>query len=268
MQHDEDRAIGVYDSGVGGVSVLRALRAALPGESYVYVADSGHAPYGDRPPGFLAARAAEVADFLGGQRVKAMVLACNTVSVIAAGTLRERHSIPIVAMEPAIKPAVESTRSNVVLVLGTTNTVRSEPVARLCTQFADRARILLQACPGLVERVERGDLESPALRSLLTEYLRPGLEDGADTVVLGCTHYAFLADAIRGIAGPDVAVIEPSAAIARQLSRRLAEVARPATRTPRPTVFHTSGDLESLRRFLDTVHEPYDAILPLPAAGH
>jgi glutamate racemase len=185
--------------------------------------------------------------------------------VVAAGTLRARHSIPIVAMEPAIKPAVESTRSKVILVLGTTNTMRSEPVARLCAQFADRARILLQACPGLVERVERSDLDSPALRSLLTEYLRPGLEDGADTVVLGCTHYAFLVDAIRGIAGPDVAVIEPSAAIARQLTRRLGEVAQPALHAPRPTVFHTSGDVESLQRFLDTVHEPYSAILPLPA---
>lgn len=265
MQPDEDRAIGVYDSGVGGVSVLRALRDALPGESFVYVADSGHAPYGDRSPEFLAARAAEVADFLGGQRVKAMVLACNTVSVIAAGALRERHAIPIVAMEPAIKPAVESTRSKVILVLGTTNTIRSASVNRLCEQFADRARILLQACPGLVERVERSDLESPALRSLLTEYLRPGLEDGADTVVLGCTHYAFLVDAIRAIAGPDIAIIEPSAAIARQLSRRLGEFAQPAASSAQPTVFHTSGDANELRRFLDTVREPYQAVLSLPA---
>ena len=267
MQPGEGRAIGVYDSGVGGVSVLRALRAALPQESFVYVADSGHAPYGDRPPEFLGERAHVVADFLGGQRVKALVLACNTVSVIAARSLRERHAIPIVAMEPAIKPAVESTRSKVVLVLGTTNTIRSEPVARLCEQFADRAEIVLQACPGLVERVERGDLESPALRSLLTEYLRPGLEDGADTVVLGCTHYAFLADAIRGIAGPDVAIVEPSDAIARQLSRRLAEVAPPAAGPARPTAFHTSGDVAALRAFLDTVQEPYSEILPLPALG-
>ena len=265
MQPDEDRAIGVYDSGVGGVSVLRALRDALPGESFVYVADSGHAPYGDRSPEFLAARAAEVAEFLGGQRVKAMVLACNTVSVIAAGALRERHAIPIVAMEPAIKPAVESTRSKVILVLGTTNTIRSASVNRLCEQFADRARILLQACPGLVERVERSDLESPALRSLLTEYLRLGLEDGADTVVLGCTHYAFLVDAIRAIAGPDIAIIEPSAAIARQLSRRLGEFAQPAASSARPTVFYTSGDASELRRFLDTVREPYQAVLSLPA---
>ena len=265
MQPDEDRAIGVYDSGVGGVSVLRALRDALPGESFVYVADSGHAPYGDRSPEFLAARAAEVAEFLGGQRVKAMVLACNTVSVIAAGALRERHAIPIVAMEPAIKPAVESTRSKVILVLGTTNTIRSASVNRLCEQFADRARILLRACPGLVERVERSDLESPALRSLLTEYLRLGLEDGADTVVLGCTHYAFLVDAIRAIAGPDIAIIEPSAAIARQLSRRLGEFAQPAASSAQPTVFHTSGDANELRRFLDTVREPYQAVLSLPA---
>ena len=262
-----DRAIGVYDSGVGGVSVLRALRTVLPGESFIYVADSGLAPYGDRPPEFLEARARAVADFLGGQRVKAMVLACNTVSVIAARTLRERHAVPIVAMEPAIKPAVESTRSRVVLVLGTTTTIRSEPVARLCGQFGDRARIVLQACPGLVECVERSELDSAALRALLAVYLRPGLEAGADTVVLGCTHYAFLTEAIRGIAGPGIEIVEPSAAIARQLVRRLADVSDPAVHDARATVFHTSGDPLALRRFLDTVHEPYADILPLPALG-
>lgn len=254
-------AIGVYDSGVGGVSVLRALRTALPRESFVYVADSGHAPYGDQSTEFLEARAREVAEFLTGRRIKAMVLACNTVSVVAAPKLRSLHALPIVAMEPAIKPAVASTRSRVVLVLGTTTTVRSEAVARLCAQFGAQARIVLQACPGLVECVERGATGTQETRELLAGYLRPGLEAGADTIVLGCTHYAFLAEAIADLAGPEVTVIEPSAAIARQLARRLGEIAAtPTSQAARPTVFYTSGDPARLRSFLDAVQEPYAAI--------
>lgn len=241
--------------------MLRALRTALPHESFVYVADSGHAPYGDQPTEFLEARARKVAEFLTGRRIKAMVLACNTVSVVAAPTLRSLHALPIVAMEPAIKPAVVSTRSLVVLVLGTTATVRSEAVARLCAQFGTQARIVLQACPGLVECVERGATGTQETRELLAGYLRPGLDAGADTIVLGCTHYAFLAEAIEDLAGPEATVIEPSAAIARQLARRLREVATtPASQAARPTIFYTSGDPARLRAFLDAVQEPYSAI--------
>ncbi len=219
--------------------MLRALRAALPHESFVYVADSGHAPYGDQSTEFLEARAREVAEFLTGRRTKAMVLACNTVSVVAAPTLRSLHALPIVAMEPAIKPAVASTRSRVVLVLGTTATVRSESVARLCAQFGAQARIVLQACPGLVECVERGATGTHETRELLAGYLRPGLEADADTIVLGCTHYAF----------------------PRQLARRLGEIAAtPTSQAARPTVFYTSGDPARLRSFLDAVQEPYSAI--------
>jgi glutamate racemase len=260
---DDVRApIGVYDSGVGGISVLRALQATLPHERYVYVADSGHAPYGEQPQKFLDERAHAVTAFLVRQRIKALVLACNTVSVAAARSLRATYSLPIVAMEPAIKPAALATRSRVVLVLATTNTIESQAVARLCRLYGGEARIILQACPGLVERVEQGQIATTATRELLATYLRPGLVAGADTIVLGCTHYPFLVDEIAKIAGAGVSVIEPSAAIARQLQRLLPNPA--ATDAPlAPPVFHTSGDVARLRAFLATIGQAHSGVQQL-----
>lgn len=253
-------AIGVYDSGVGGLSVLRALREALPRESFVYVADSGHAPYGGRSQAELEARAQAVVGFLVQHGVKAVVLACNTVSIAAAAALRATHSLPIIAMEPAIKPAVRMTRSGTVLVLGTEYTVHSESVQRLCRLFGDEVRILLQACPGLVERVERGELASDTTRQLLDAYIRPHLEAGADTLVLGCTHYAFLADTIRELAGPEVAVVEPSAAVGRQLTHRLLSLGAPRHGRQPGLRAYSSGDVEGLRRFLDLTGLRADAV--------
>lgn len=170
--------IGIFDSGIGGVSVLRALRARLPHERFVYVADSGHAPYGDRPADVVQARAEEVARFLVQCRAKALVIACNTASVLAAAGLRCRHPLPIVAMEPAIKPAAFETRSKVVLVLATTATVRSASVAQLCREHGQGVRILLQACPGLADAVEQAAFDGVATRALLRRYLLSGIAEG------------------------------------------------------------------------------------------
>lgn len=259
--------IGVYDSGVGGISVLRALRQALPGEDFVYVADSGFAPYGDRDAAFLEARAKDIVGFLGGLGARAIVLACNTVSVAAAATLRETFHMPIVAMEPAIKPAVLATRSGSVLVLATPYTIRSQAVARLCERFGSGVTILLQAAPGLVEQVEKGAFSSPDTDALLRAYVEPGVRAGADTIVLGCTHYAFLAEAIARIAGPGVTIIEPSAAIARQLLRRLSGEAPHARAHGQAPVYFTSGEVRELRRFLDLVGEVASDVLALNMAA-
>jgi glutamate racemase len=257
--------IGVYDSGVGGLSVLRALRLRLPGERFVYVADSGHAPYGDREPAFLEDRAGHIARFMRRCEAKALVLACNTVSVVAARTLRSLHAFPIVAMEPAIKPAAASTRSGVVLVLATATTIASPAVQRLCRLHASQVRMLLQACPGLVELVERGDLAGPATRRLLEGYLRPGLDAGADTIVLGCTHYPFLAPQIAQIAGPGVTLVEPSEAIAHQLARVLGLPGGPAAATGgAATAYYTSGPMTALREFLAITGEADPDVRPLP----
>jgi glutamate racemase len=264
--------IGVYDSGVGGLSVLRALRMRLPQERFVYVADSANAPYGDRDRHFLEARASEIARFMLRQGASALVLACNTVSVVTAQSLRARYAIPIVAMEPAIKPGALATSSKVVLVLATATTIASSAVQRLCRLYAPEVRMMLQACPGLVEQVERGAIEDSFTRALLERYLRPGCDAGADTIVLGCTHYPFLSDQIAQIAGPCVRLIEPSEAIARQLVRVLHVFQIPPAPTlPQSlgaTTFYTSGSLAALRTFLASTGEINADVRPLPDEAH
>jgi len=256
--------IGVYDSGFGGLHVLKALKAMLPSEPFVYVADSGNAPYGDRHPVFFSGRATEVARFLVQLNTKALVLACNTASVVAARQLRALHSMPIVAMEPAIRPAARASKSKVVLVLATTNTVRSQSVARLCQAYGADVRLILQPCPGLSDLVERGEFHSDKTRALLRQYLRPGLAAGADVVVLGCTHYAYLGEEIALMAGPSVAVVEPSSAVARQLSHLLKTSAAASPQQAAKTSFYTSGCPQEMASFLALVGEPFDQVNVLP----
>ncbi|MHB9103431.1 MAG: glutamate racemase [Sulfuricella sp.] len=214
--------IGVFDSGVGGLSVLREIRRELPGENLLYVADSGYAPYGDKPGQLIEARSVAIIEFLMSQRAKAIVVACNTATGAAIETLRARFPLPIVAMEPAVKPAAASSQSGVIGVLATGSTLASDNFVRLFARFGADVDILIQPCPGLVEQVEAGDLSGGQTRALLEQYVLPLLERQADTIVLGCTHYPFLAPLIREIA-PSVAIIDPSAAIARELRRRLAD---------------------------------------------
>ena len=237
-------AIGVFDSGVGGLSVLRAIRAALPHENLVYVADSGHAPYGDQSEAHITQRTLTVGNWLAEQGVKGITIACNTATVVAAKTLREQTHLPVVAIEPAIKPAVALTRSGVVGVLATRQTAQSASVARLVELYGADKRILLQGCPGLVEHVERADLHSAATESLLRQFIAPLLAQGADTLVLGCTHYPFLRDTIQSIVGQDVILLDPAEAVARELTRRLVDNASLSSQTGRGTVqFFTTGDV-------------------------
>jgi glutamate racemase len=219
-----EHAIGVFDSGVGGLSVLRAIRAALPHENLVYVADSGHAPYGDQTEAHITQRTLTVGAWLAEMGVKGITIACNTATVVAARTLREQTHLPVVAIEPAIKPAVALTKSGVVGVLATRQTVQSDSVARLCALHGGDKRIILQACPGWVEQVEQADLHSAQTEALLRQHVEPVLAQGADILVLGCTHYPFLRDTIQRIAGTGVTLIDPAEAVARELVRRLSEV--------------------------------------------
>lgn len=238
---DPDAPIGVFDSGVGGLSVLQAIRTTLPHENLVYVADSGHAPYGDRPEAFIEQRAMAVTGFLVASGAKAVVLACHTVTVVAVEALRARYGLPIVAIEPAIKPAAAASRRGVVGVLATTRTLASAAVARLTAQHAQGVQLIVQACPGLVEAVEAGDTGSDALLQLLTQYTSGMRAAGADTVVLGCTHYPFLRDALHRVLGPTVALVDPAQAVAREVARRLGSQRDPARGVGRCR-FHASGD--------------------------
>jgi len=214
--------IGVFDSGVGGLAVLHEIRRELPNEDLLYVADSGHAPYGDKSAHVIEARSIAIVEFLISQHAKAIVVACNTATGVAIKALRSRFPVPIIAMEPAVKPAAAHTRSGVIGVLATSRTIASDNFAKLHERFGADVKILMQACPGLVEQVEAGNLSGDETRALLERYILPLLAQQADTLVLGCTHYPFLAPLIREIAGATVTVIDPSAAIARELRRRLA----------------------------------------------
>jgi len=213
--------IGVFDSGVGGLSVLHEIRRELPYENLLYVADSGHAPYGEKSTRFIEARAIAIVEFLLEQHAKAIVVACNTATGVAIKMLRARFSVPIVAMEPAVKPAVTQTRSGVIGVLATSRTIASDNFAKLHERYGAEAKILMQACPGLVEQIEAGNVSGDETRALVEQYVLPLLAQGADSIVLGCTHYPFIAPLIREIAGSAIAIIDPSGAIARELRRRL-----------------------------------------------
>ena len=259
------RPIGIFDSGVGGLSVLREIRRELPHEDLLYVADSGHAPYGEKPADEITERAEAIAGFLIDQGAKAIVVACNTATGVSVDALRARWQVPIVGIEPAIKPAVGITKSGVVAVLATSQTIASPRFTRLVDTFASGVTVLAQPCPGLVERVEEGDLSGPGTVALVEIYLRPLLERGADALVLGCTHYPFVTEVITAIAGPGVTIIDPAAAVARELRRRL-ERAGTANSASRPgTVrFWSSGAPTHLRDVIRRVGMEAADVDPLP----
>ena len=240
-------SVGFFDSGVGGLSVRRAIREELPNEDLIYVGDSGFAPYGDRPREFVNERAATMTEFLVEQGAKAVVVACNTATGIAVESLRARFASPIVAIEPAVKPAASRTRSRVVGVLATSGTLASANMTKLLTSHGNEARFLVQASPGLADQVERGELDSAKTRELVERYVRPLIDQGADTLVLGCTHYPFLRPVIQQVAGPDVDVIDPATAVARELRRRL-ENAHLLSDGKKPGAerFWTTGDVETV----------------------
>lgn len=213
--------VGIFDSGLGGLSVLRAVRAQLPDEAILYVADSLYAPYGERDDDFIADRTLAIGEWLVRQGAKALVVACNTATAQSIAMVREKLPIPLVGVEPGIKPAALQSKTRVAGVLATQVTLRSARFQALLERYAADCRFLCQPGHGLVQAVERCDVGSAELRALLRGYLQPMLDAGADTLVLGCTHYPFLDTAIREIVGDRLALIDTSVAIARQLERML-----------------------------------------------
>lgn len=214
----DNAPIGVFDSGVGGLSVLREIRARLPNETLFYLADSGHVPYGEKSPEFIRARCRSIAAFLLERGAKALVLACNTATAAGIAELRELYPhLPLVGMEPAVKPAARATRSGVVGVLATTGTLKSAKFAALLDRFASDVRVVTQPCPGLVECVEAGELDTPQTRALLERFVQPLLEQGCDTLILGCTHYPFIKPLLLQMLPPTVALVDTGAAVARHL---------------------------------------------------
>ena len=255
-------AIGVFDSGVGGLSVLQHIRSMLPDERLIYVADSAHVPYGDKSAAYIERRSVALVDFLIGQGADAIVIACNTATAAAAASLRARYSLPIIGMEPAVKPAVAATRSGVVGVLATVGTLKSARFAALLERYAGEVKIVTQGCPGLVEQVEKGELHSAETRSLVERYTASLLAKGADTLILGCTHYPYLAPLIRQVAGPHVALIDTGEAVARHLQRRLQAELPGRAKGDGTAQFFSSGDPEQAGRIMSALWGVPVAALP------
>jgi glutamate racemase len=261
IQPDDFRPVGVFDSGVGGISVLRAIRKQLPFESIIYLGDQEHVPYGSRPLEEVMKFSEAITRFLMDEGAKLIVVACNTASAAALHSLRETFpGISFVGMEPAVKPAVENTRSGVVGVLATPATFQGVLYASVVERFAGEVTLLQNTCPGLVQQIEHGELESERTRVILESALHPMLDQGIDTVVLGCTHYPFVIPIIQEIVGPDIRVIDPAPAIARQVARLLDSE---GIQAPSPDygalTFYSSGNIAKfealLPRLLDETGE-------------
>jgi glutamate racemase len=220
----DPRPIGLFDSGFGGLSVLRQIHTLLPQEDVIFFADQAHVPYGNHTLLKVRELALEITRYLLELDAKMIVVACNTASAAALHHLRRVFpDIPFVGMEPAVKPAAQSSQSRIVGVLATSATFQGELFASVVERFASDVTVLQQTLPGLVERIEAGDLEGIATRRILKIAVEPLLAEGIDTLVLACTHYPFIIPVLESIAGPEVNVIDPSPAIARQTKRILDE---------------------------------------------
>jgi glutamate racemase len=245
--------IGVFDSGVGGLSVVREIQRLLPRAPLYYIADQVHVPYGKRQLDEIFTFSLAISRFLITQGAGVIVVACNTASAAALSALRETlPATPFVGMEPAVKPATLQTENGIVGVLATPATFQGRMYSTLVERFAQNVRLLTNTLPGLVEAVERGELDSSATRRILETAIKPMLAEGADTLVLGCTHFPFVLPLIREIAGPDVKVIDPAPAIARRTAYLLEQSAITfANGTEAKTVFATTGSVE---KFKSAIH--------------
>jgi glutamate racemase len=272
---DATVCIGVFDSGVGGLSVLRALRAALPRARLLYVADSAHAPYGERDEAYVVDRAERIAAHLLREGAQMIVVACNTATAAAVAGLRAAHpGLPIVGVEPGLKPAIALSRDGRIGVMATTGTLRSDKFRRLMADHARDVTVHLQACPGLAHAIEVGEPDSPQVQALVAEHAAPLVAHGVDTVVLGCTHYPFALAALAASFGPRVALVDTAEAVARQSARLAASLpACPAAQTadgPSPIRLWTSGDPSQLRSFALRwlgFEGPVDALPAAPTIG-
>jgi glutamate racemase len=246
------QCVGVFDSGVGGLSVLRELRRVLPGQTLRYLADSGHAPYGERDAAHVIERSMRVVSHLVAHGAQAIVIACNTATAVAASQLRAAWpQLPFIGVEPGIKPALALSRSGRIGVMATSATLSSDKFRRLVSAHGAGQFIHLQACVGLAAAIERGELDAPDLLALIDTHCQPLRKAAVDTVVLGCTHYPFVQATIQAALGPSVQIVDTAVAVARHAATLLVAPAA----TPRSagdegdTLLETTGDAVQLERF-------------------
>jgi len=251
--------IGIFDSGLGGLTVVRALHELLPHEQLLYFADSAHLPYGERSMNEIFSFSRAITDHLLRQGCKIVVIACNTASAAALKPLRELYGsqVAFVGMEPAVKPAAEHSQTKNVGVIATTATFQGELYASVVERFAQDVNVLQQPCPGLVQQIEAGELDTPETEKMLRGWIGPMLEKNIDALVLGCTHYPFVRPLIEKIAGPNVRVIDPAPAVARQVKRILEVMNLLAPASQKGSItYRTSGDLEIFKAMLPKLRMP------------
>lgn len=240
--------IGLLDSGVGGLSVLREVHRILPGAELHYVGDSAWCPYGTKSPEVICARVFEISDYLLSQGAGILVIACNSATIHAVGALRATYPLPVVGMEPAVKPAAELTRSGVIGVLATEASIAGEKFHQLVNTHASGVRVITRPCPRFVELVEAGQLTGPEVEDAVDEALAPLLEAGADVFVLGCTHYPFLRPVIEARLPHTATVVDTGPAVARRVKSLLEP--DPSSSPAGSILVETTGDLALLERLL------------------
>lgn len=248
--------VGVFDSGVGGLSVLRALREQLPGAALHYVADAGHAPYGERSAEHIVERSRRVASHLIDGGAQLIVIACNTATAVAGQLLREAWpQTPIVGIEPGIKPALLATRNGRIGVMATRTTLGSEKFKRLAAALGTSEALHLRACDGLAAAIEQGQFETPAMLALVETHCAPLRERGVDTVVLGCTHYSLVRQLIQAAMGEAVQIVDTAQAVARHAANSVRKTRLDADNTPGHApllTLQTTGDAAQFQRFAET----------------
>ena len=252
--------IGIFDSGSGGLSVYRELVKVLPEERYSYYADNAHCPYGEKTALYIRRRGRFITEFLLDKGADIVVVACNTATAAAIATLRTEYpDVPFIGMEPAVKPAALGTRSGVIGVLATAGTLKGSKYLNTRGLFQDDVTIVEHVGQGFVELVENGILEGPEAESVVHASLQPLLDAGADTIVLGCTHYPFLQPLIQRLAGPGIQVIDPAPAVARQTVRVLERRGIPTGAGPFSVHLYASGSTDSLNRIFTLIDTPHES---------
>jgi len=254
--HLSEKLVGIFDSGIGGLSVLREINNMLPFQPLYYIADQAHVPYGKRQMSEIRDFTFAITDFLSALGAQVIVVACNTASAAALKELRvEYPQLTFVGMEPAVKPATQKTHNGIVGVLATPATFQGKLYLTLVEEFARDVKILTHTCPGLVEAIESGEIAAQNTRLILQRALLPMVEKGVDTIVLGCTHFPFVVPMIKSIVGPDVTVIDPSPAIAKRVSFLLSElnlIKRYSSNKSKIT-FSTTGKPETFKRIIHSL---------------
>jgi glutamate racemase len=250
--------IGIFDSGVGGLSITQCIEQQLPHENLLYVADTLHAPYGEKSTEFIQQRVHEVAQWFIERNAKAIVVACNTATVNAIDQLRKNISIPLIGVEPAIKPATSISKNKKIAILVTKATAENKRFLALVAQYSHNSDVTIQPCPGLVELIEQDKKNSPECTLMLLSYLQPLLAKGVDTIVLGCTHYPLVKNLINKICGDSVVVMETALPVTEQLKRQLAlhQLINPLNNIGKTTFYSSKHCLKQQALFSHILQRP------------